>query len=566
MPGLADRWFNIATLNTDQRLKLFEDTENVAHYLDQMQGNTAPTVQEKVAEVTGSLLKAFNSHSVGEATEIAHYMMSSNPDADQHLHHLFTAIQAATGKTADSPDLYQMAYIDSASTTLEFDLRKKNLFVEMGQIDRGLSEKVNLGLRDLLAMRDVSEENRKAANLILIQKLNNDEISYEDLKLTTVGDVVKFFGEQCNEIRFLKVSDKLFTKTQSQDVYELSGKNLVQKLSRQFPNLEALYISIDLKTPNIRITDLEIPRLKSLEIYSKQESTLDLKFVEKLPHLEIFRCSQNRVENYASFGKCPNLRFLKMSGGNVSTLDFLENCPKIEFLDATCFKNTNLAVLEGLENLTHIYLSTKNGGICKGPYQEELNLLKQTNLRQILLEDFPIVTLNVGGDLSAVSLESMSKLQNVNLKNCIRLQLIDLRHCPSVKNVEMGDCNAIERITLRKCANLETTFLNKSNKHLDFMFITKCPHIKISKDTSCPVLREFVLADVDIEETLFLAHCPRLKLLELANIDNINELDIENFPRQCEIHVMGDETFNEDVADRLRQKGIKYKYSSKRFY
>ena len=454
--GLIDRWFEAAsgdTSSTDERIKLYEDTEKVANYLDQIWGNTTPSMKETITGLVNNLLSEINRHTSGEAGQLANWiarhtsytpgsMSKIEGGAYLPLHHLFRAVLISTVQSRDSIDMMQFSYIDDAA--LEYVSQTKNLPLEIGETAPFLLSQMSS--KEVGQLRSTSKATREVANEELVIRLNKKEITLKELGLHSLDKVIAFFGDLCYRLNDLELLDE-FEPKQSilntwfgptiADQYQKHTEEMAHKISLHFCNLQTLtfrgpYFHVD-ATRNLTISfnKLNLPKLTSCEIYCNHYALVDLAFVQHLSALKRLRIDgPSSLLNFNSLQSCISLQTL-ICQTDKSPIDIsgLKACTKLTSLILYGFNQvSDWTFLQELKDLTSILLRDPQGSL----------IFDHPKLENCILDGFlEKISLSCPSLKEVQIVGRKDSMTSINfMKVCPHLTVLNLEFCKEMTNID----------------------------------------------------------------------------------------------------------------------------------
>ena len=195
------------------------------------------------------------------------------------------------------------------------------------------------------------------------------------------------------------------------------------------PNLAAAVRKALGLTPNARITDQQMLKLRELQVREKEIKNLT--GLESATNLTDLNLGWNlEIKNYAPLGQLPKLRKLKLWTNNISDLNVLPLMPELEFLDLNWNQISDVSPLAGFTNLKELWLQgnklantstlfqLRNGTF---PPDEEVEVIEERdNLnRTYTLLVFRSLDLKVRVNPDAVIFRSANSIQNVQPPSAI---------------------------------------------------------------------------------------------------------------------------------------------------
>jgi hypothetical protein len=471
---LGQRWLTLTAqdeVSTDDRLALYTDTELLAAYLEAKQA-----ADQDVSALAEALLNSFaqadpqrltswlSSHSFKRGSVITgacpsfHYLCS-------------TLLESSFKESAQKESAQRLSSIDS-NALQQIEQQKGNIFKDIADITE-LSALDKYPLKDLLAIRESSRENRAIVNKYLTclmnysydlwKKVYDTVFACYDKKInfTNLEQLIKFFGKEA-----LQQHNKLFL---NQDTY-VNGT--VNQFNEIFKNLKILGLNI--LQPGQGLEDfkkLNISSLEELIVRSPKEDIFPLDFLQKTPNLSSVKLTNSCI--------------------NAESLFYLQYCTKLKYL-----KLNNCNLLGDLENKWENLPIQLEEFFFSGSASINLKSFSKSKIKVLIFA-------NVTFDENLSCIKNLSDLKELYLHNCISIeQLNALSDLPVEKLVIDSIDSPIEDASfLKSCSNL---------KELEFRRVTLS--LKALSGTSI--------------ETLKLANSKITDYKNLKNIKNFSALSI----------------------------------------
>lgn len=454
----AENDINIDTVIT----KLYEETNNAAISLNLlcMENNS----DEKVAKVCIAAIREFSRFNARDTDHLAKWVAKNTKyksrlgmeptGAYQPLHLLLFSV-AAAAKNCPSISAFDTQNQLSGLAKLE-QIDSSALDYIQGQTLT--YSKTNL--KDLLAIR--KSWGREIANKELVRRLNNNEITLQDLGImkdeNLVENILDFFGESCGQIHHLELPSNM--------------KFVDLSFLKYFKNLRTL------KIPSCEV----ITKFKSLS-YCPKLQILKLKFCEQITHNDLSRyckkCTNLKILDLTGCEKIKdseflqnfkNLEKLKLRGcSELTNIAHIKHCPNLLFLDVTfCQKIPTLNPLKSCKKLQTLILD-----VCKQVTPEFLEVLQFLNDLQVLsllkcknIDNLSFLQHCI--NLRYLNLAQNKQFTKINdVKNCKNLKTIDISECPNLVNISvLFDLEKLKSINAKQSDKIPRTDLRalKANK------------------------------------------------------------------------------------------------------
>lgn len=471
---LGQRWLTLTAqdeVSTDDRLALYTDTELLAAYFEAKQA-AGQDISALAEPLLNSFAKAdpqrltswLSSHSFKRGSVITgacpsfHYLCS-------------TLLESSFEESAQRESAQRLGSIDS-NALQQVEQQKGNIFKDIAGITE-LSALDKYPLKDLLAIRESSRENRIIVNNYLTRLMNYSTdlwkevysavINYYDNKInfTNLEQLINFFGKEN-----LQKHTKLFL---TQDTYVNGTVNQINEI---FPNLKIFGLNILQTGHGLEdFKKLNVSSLEELVVKSPKEDLFPLDFLQNTPNLSSVKLTNSCI--------------------HAESLFYLQNCTKLKY-----FNLTNCNLLGDLDNQWENLPIQLEEFFFSG--STSINL-KSFNKSKIKILRFA----NVKFDENLSSIKNLTDLEELYLRNCISIEQFNaLRDLPVEKLViDLIDAPIEDASFLKSCFKLE---------ELEFMRV----HLSLK-----------ALSGTSIE-TLKLTNSEITGYKNLKNIKNLRSLSI----------------------------------------
>lgn len=570
MHSLIQRWYEAAdkdNLNTDGRMKLYDDTEKAVKLLSQNSNiGNIPAILKFILQQFDQA-GIFNNQILAcwMSGHTAHEVRKGDQTHGAYLH-FYRLFATVVNNLRYSINHVRPAYILPSTETRIFG--NKRDFSQYNDIGTYIYSHLNL--EDILAMRNASKTHYDYANSILVHKLNSKEIAWEDLGITDIQDLLDFFPHNYQDITELNFID--------QDINNLYYQEL-KKLSQYFPKLTTFTFR-DCKLSDLSFLneyqflktlifeDCEISETISLgnctglqELRFENCNIVDLSFLENLKDLKIlciYKCTQ--IKDFIPIGYCLGLEELDLQSPTLKDMHFLPknlkalsleckemcdfsplaDCPLLTSLTlSNCHKLTGLSFLQNLKYLRHLFLEDCIGIVDFSPLETcpQVTTLSLNGCIHLTTLDFlrpyrflKELHLDLGyklTDLDAV--EHCKDLVVLTLRGCHKIQSFSaLKHCPLLETFILTHCKNISDLNcLENCKKLIYVDLSGCSRLTNIYGLAPCKNLKTLNLTRCVAIVDVsVVQNFDSLQTLLLKGCKGIKVL--SGLKQCHYLDLEN--------------------------------------
>ncbi|HEV8053068.1 MAG TPA: hypothetical protein VGP47_11290 [Parachlamydiaceae bacterium] len=351
MQHLADDWYNAAlnNLSSNETKELYDKTDNVISYINRLEGNLYLNyitkdkyilVAEKIVTLCNAIANGFDKHDAKDTMILSRWVKEHTgvlqnsrifnaglkfSGAFNPLHNLFKIVNSVMATKEEYNVITQSDWSDHSNLAVVDSTSK--LYIEEGfkaeipeQFDVKSQIFSKLKLRDLLAVRTSSEENKNIVDTLLINFLNDEKIALSDLKIRTYTDLISFFGERCSEL--LRLNLNIFFRINPMTLEkEAIDESTIAMIVHLCPKIHSLSFS-----GNVKVTNELLEILKNLKFVD------EIKF-EKFNDAKAFKNLINIFPNLKTVTLEDNKEILDISILNnckkIMNLHLLD-CPKIE--------------------------------------------------------------------------------------------------------------------------------------------------------------------------------------------------------------------------------------------
>jgi hypothetical protein len=431
-------------------------------------------------------------------------------------------------------------------------------FLEIPSDIKGVIYSHMAPLDQLIKLRGASKEMRWIVNAQLMDMINKNKLSTQNLNIFNIDQLKAYFGDQCKDLIRLDL------------VGYFLNNNDVETIANSFPHLKHLFIH---KSSSQKVTNGAIKSLSKLTLlesfkfdgnFAKGQNLTNFSFLKNYKHLNSFEISNYPIDiDLTNLGCCTNLNTLTINSSKIKNYDFLD---KLNLITNVTFKNKraeftpiNTNLLEKLKkfNLMHFHLSIdyNNSKIDYTSLAHHKNL-ETLEIVDPSLADWSIVdkfehlkTLHIGPiqmnsckffqkekqltDLNISFNDDSSDLSFLkNFKNLTHLQIhykrsfsglaISLEGLNKLRSLSIsGDCTVT---CIKDCENL--TNLNIQN--------AKIPQISFLENLNN--LEELTLNKCNTKNLSPLQHLKKLKTLVLIGSKDMDMEYLRNLKQLRKIH------------------------------
>ncbi len=508
MQKLADKWYDAAKkdLSSNNSQKLYIKTEKAVAYLKNLEGSLyykksseCVLISEKIENLCNAIINGFEKHGLNESKFLAHWIAEntrSNGNARVYgafgnarlygaftsLHHLFKTVKSIKTHEAEDNIAIQdksinqsnLAFVDSAS---KFYIAAGTKIEIPEQYDVKLPIFSNLRLTDLLAVRTTSEENKNIVNTLLINRLNDDKISLDELEINNYTDLINFFGERCSELLFLnlEIFDRIDKKTRKKVTMD---EDSIAIIVHWCPKIHSINFSGDVKVTHELLEILK--NLKSVDMIEFKgfndakafEDLINIFPLLKTVTLEDFE----EIKDVSILNKCKKISHLCLTDCPNLDPDFELKSGHLQSLE---IRNCEIKSIK-CPSLIELTLETCSLGSIECPELEKCSMENCVIENSDLLKD--CIDLKelalISSHIEDINLESNLNLNKITIKHCPYHEIFFLRYLSSLKSLIIGNCPVTSINVLTYLRSLQTFEISDCENITNIEILIQCPALK----------------------------------------------------------------------------------------